>query len=124
MKYVKGTLEQNTATHTDCCIVWTDACMLEAPKDLFPFILVNCYTYKSVYVLTTIIFLNKFHVYEIVIFSKIVSSVIIMMYCKYIENLKGYLNKHCFTNKVIKSLGQKISALLTELTFLFPNVAR
>lgn len=98
--------------------------MLEAPKDLFPFILVNCYTYKSVYVLTTIIFLNKFHVYEIVIFSKIVSSVIIMMYCKYIENLKGYLNKHWFTNKVIKSLGQTISALLTELTFLFPNVAR
>lgn len=74
MKYVNGPLKQRTVAHTDCCIVWTYACLLKAPKALSLFNLVNSNTRKSVYVhCTTIIYLNEFHVYEILILFDVLS---------------------------------------------------
>lgn len=60
-------------THTNCYTARTYTCIIKVPKDLLLFNLVNFKTYKSVCVLTTIFYLNKFHVYEIVILFDIMS---------------------------------------------------
>lgn len=83
MKCVNSQLEQSNATHTYCkmYLVWPDAYMIKVPKDLLLFNLVNCKIYELVCILTTIIYWNKFQVYEIVILFDI------MCWGKYNRNL-------------------------------------